>query len=348
VKDLDLTTPRAPRRCANGSRRCSRRCRIRITRSTWPGLSIDQLLQALLDLKHGADTVAGGILSAAQQMAAAADALKTDFEVYGTDPVGQVEQLAKLYAGVGGIGTALAGLDLSSVTGRGAAITALQQLYGGDKGNKAQTDAILELLRALRAAPEQGAPGATDPNTQTSGAERITIEQADRLISLTESLLVFARQTAQNTSALEALLRPATYAPVQAPALPSAFLAAGASGPMQLTVKHHDRQSLPRTHRRRCASPRDPVRRAARARRESGARRLRSATALQQWDQVRGSPSRGRGSDAAGHAASTASSSGPWASRSGKRAGSGTRQRRRARARRSRGAPGSSCPRRKP
>lgn len=237
VKDLDLTT-------AEGAETLRQRIVALFQTLQDPnntvdlaGLSLEQLLAALLDLKNGADAVAGGILSAAQQMSAAADALKTDFEVYGTDPVGQVTQLAKLYAGVGGIGNALAGLDLSSVAGRGAAITALQQLYGSDKSNKDQTDAILELLRALRAVPQdQAASGAADPNTQTSGAERITIEQADRLISLTETLVVFGRQTAQNTRALAAFLQPAAYAPVQAPLLPSAFVG-GAGGGAQITVR---------------------------------------------------------------------------------------------------------------
>jgi hypothetical protein len=124
------------------------------------GLSLEELIQALLDLKQGADAVATGVVSAAQKMQDAAAALKTDFEVYGTDQVGQVQQLAGLYGGVGGIGAALNGLDLSSAAGRTAAIAQLQQLYGGDKGNSEQTAAILELLRALRAVPGESRPPA--------------------------------------------------------------------------------------------------------------------------------------------------------------------------------------------
>jgi hypothetical protein len=200
------------------------------------GLSLDQFLQVLLDLKRGADAAAGGVEDAAARMQKAAQALQTDFEVYGTDPVNQAAQLAQLYAGVGGIGGALAGIDFSTVAGRGAAVTALQQLYGQDKGNDTAVQAILEILRALRAVPADQSGSGAKPTTETSGAERITIEQADRLISLTESMLVFARLTAQHTGALEALLRPAAYAPVQAPALPNAFLGGGGSS-VQITVR---------------------------------------------------------------------------------------------------------------
>jgi hypothetical protein len=201
------------------------------------GLSLDQFLQVLLDLKRGADAAAGGVEDAAARMQKAAQALQTDFEVYGTDAVSQAAQLAQLYAGVGGIGGALAGIDFSTVGGRGAAVTALQQLYGQDKGNDDAVQAILEILRALRAVPAEQSGSGAKPTTESSGAERITIEQADRLISLTESLLVFGRQTAQNTAALAALLRPPANAPVQAPVLPNAFLAGGAGSQVKVEVR---------------------------------------------------------------------------------------------------------------
>jgi hypothetical protein len=231
--------PRAPpawSSSSSGSRRSSSSCKTAPDSVDLAGLSVDQFIQALLDLKRGADAAAGGVEDAAARMQKAADSLKTDFEVYGTDAASQAAQLAQLYAGVGGIGGALAGIDFSTTAGRGAAITALQQLYGQDKGNDDAVNAILEILRALRAVPADQSGSGAKPTTQTSGAERITIEQADRLISLTESLLVFGRQTAQNTAALAALLRPPANAPVQAPLLPNAFLAGGA-GAVRVEVK---------------------------------------------------------------------------------------------------------------
>lgn len=205
------------------------------------GLSLKELLAALLDLKHGADAVAGGIQTAAEKMQDAANALQTDFEVFGTDQVGQAEGLAGLYGGVGGIGGALGGLNLKSASGRAAAIAALQQLYSSDKGNTEQTTAIRELLRSLRAVPEEKVAGEAttsgggdtgSPERQTSGSERITIQQADRLLSLTETLVVFARQTAEHTRVLDAFLRPAVFSPLAAPQLPS--LGAGAT---QVTIR---------------------------------------------------------------------------------------------------------------
>jgi hypothetical protein len=78
------------------------------------------------------------------------------------------------------------------------------------------------------------------PETQTSGAEKITIQQADRLMSLTESLVVFARETAQNTStlrALDAFLRPPTYAPLQAPSLASLPSIGAGATVLQITIR---------------------------------------------------------------------------------------------------------------
>src|SRR5205085_9866765 len=76
-------------------------------------LSLEGLIAALLDLKHGADAAAAGVKGAADLLREAAESLRTDFEVFGTDPAAQAEQLKQLYGSVGGIGAALEGFDLS-------------------------------------------------------------------------------------------------------------------------------------------------------------------------------------------------------------------------------------------
>ncbi|MDB4916295.1 MAG: hypothetical protein JWM95_3939 [Gemmatimonadetes bacterium] len=208
------------------------------------GLSIDQFIAALLDMSHGVDAVTSGIQTAAQKMQAAADSLNTDFDVYGTDAQGQAVGVAGLYSSVGGVGQALAGIDLSTKAGRDQAIANLQALYTGDKANVAQTSAIQAVIHALRAVPVDpgssvstsapaltgsvSGPGAS--SRQTSGAERITIQQADRIGNVLESMLVFSRETAVNTKSLAflaQLLRVPVYNPIHPPAVRGYQVAAG-------------------------------------------------------------------------------------------------------------------------
>ncbi|MEA3247822.1 MAG: hypothetical protein U9Q74_16855, partial [Gemmatimonadota bacterium] len=107
------------------------------------GTSLDDLIQAILALMGAAGDAADGITSAAQQMADAASALSTKFDIMGTVATDQAQQLADVY-GLGSLG------DLSTQAGRDAAIKHLQDLYASSPANKDLADHIAAVLRIVR------------------------------------------------------------------------------------------------------------------------------------------------------------------------------------------------------
>lgn len=162
------------------------------------GLSVGELIQALLALDAAADDVAAGVISAAQAFSDAVASLDTDLEVAGEkDPLKRALGVAGAAgSSFAGIGAALAGIDLSTADGRAKAIAALQALYGSDKGNADQTQAILEVLRALRAIPGEapleegrgGARAAGDREAITNSAKALTEATGNRMADYLRSI----------------------------------------------------------------------------------------------------------------------------------------------------------------
>jgi len=217
------------------------------------GISVDELLDALLGLEEGADSAAAKVLSLADKLAQAFDAAEFDAELEGiTDPL---ERLRRTSASVSNVLPELADLfrqfDLGTAQGRAGAEAALIAL-GKSTTDAAVRAAVLKLLQQIRAVPADGlgSPGAGGGGVTGGGGGRanvasaasITEVSANRLIDLTLREVVAVEQMVGLLSASLArtLQVPGPIAP---PALPS-FLggptAGGASaggGGVQIVVQ---------------------------------------------------------------------------------------------------------------
>jgi hypothetical protein len=111
------------------------------------GLSIQDFINALLDLDTSATSVASAIQTAAQKMADAENALSTSDSILGTSPTEQAQERGNLY-----------GFDLGDLSTKGgvdAAITNLQTVFKGLDASapdyQEKSREILNTIQALRA-----------------------------------------------------------------------------------------------------------------------------------------------------------------------------------------------------
>lgn len=146
------------------------------------GLSIEELIAALLDLDGAADAVAAGVQSAADAFNEAVGQLDIDREIYGeTDPTKYASDVAGAAgANFAEIGTALDGIDLSTPEGRAKAKKALQDLYTANKDNPALVGGIRSVIKALNAIPSEAAPGEELAPRATPAGGRESIANAAR------------------------------------------------------------------------------------------------------------------------------------------------------------------------
>ena len=207
------------------------------------GLTIEQLLAMLIGLKDGAGAAATAIETLADKLRAAFE--EADWEIALnaiTDPLEQLTVKARAAAKVlPEIAKALAGLDLTSASGRAAAEQRLVAL-GSVTTDPAVRDAILSILNGIRAVNAQVADAtqaaqeaATPAASQTlQGTPQITAIQADRWLDIARTQATLLREIAANTLAV------ATAFPRVDPATllrPPALAAAGAAGGTTVQVR---------------------------------------------------------------------------------------------------------------
>jgi hypothetical protein len=204
------------------------------------GLSIEDLIAALLDLDGSATSVANAIASAAQKMADAESQLSTSDAILGTTPTEQAQEKGKLYGFDLG--------DLSTKTGVDAAIASLQSTFKGldpaAADYKEKSREILNTIQALRGitfdtSPPAGAAGAGASSSPSSGSgETTAIKDAaagltevtgNRMAEYLATLLQVNRDELKAMQLLvSALTTPIITGPILPPTLPSWF-GAGAS-----------------------------------------------------------------------------------------------------------------------
>lgn len=145
------------------------------------GLSIQDLISAILDLNTAAGSVAAGVLTAAQQMSAAESALGESFQIHGTDAAGQ----AKAYAGLYGFDLG----DISSQSGVDAAIKALEALYDAHPELGHEISTTLGALRGINfggaaSAAASAGVSASSSSAVAAGFQALTTTQGDGLLDL--------------------------------------------------------------------------------------------------------------------------------------------------------------------
>jgi hypothetical protein len=200
------------------------------------GISVDELTQMLLDLEEGADSAAASVATLAARLQIAFDAVNFDLALENvTDPI---ERLRRTVAGLAGVlpdlDAALAGLDLSSESGRAQAEQRLIALAKSST-DAAVRDAVLQLLQQIRAiAPGQGSGLAPSfGGADTGGDVRFgafatgTVVQFDRIITLLTDIESHTRTLALGAPRVGGVRPPVL------PLVPSAVVTtslAGASG----------------------------------------------------------------------------------------------------------------------
>lgn len=163
------------------------------------GTKLEDLIQAILALMGAAGDAASGIQSAAGQMAAAAGALQTDWEVFGTSAQDQAKQLAGLYGFDLG--------DISTQAGRDAAIARLQARYKANRDDGDMAQQILAVLRIIRGVKDEGGGaalggadvagiGAGAAAVSVSGFQALTTVQGDQMLDLERGILAATRSSA--------------------------------------------------------------------------------------------------------------------------------------------------------
>jgi len=163
-------------------------------------LSLEELMQALLDLANGATSAAGAIVTAAGQMDAALSALTQDWEVLGvTDPSQRASGTIGALSGKDAdFDAVLAGIDLSTQEGRDAGIASLREFY---KSHKNLGSEILSLINSIQAIPgvadaaaDVGRIGARGGDSASTGAfasgfQAVTTSQASGLLDYDKRIL---------------------------------------------------------------------------------------------------------------------------------------------------------------
>lgn len=202
-------------------------------------LSVKELIDAIVQLSGGADVAAQSLKDAADTLVGIGEQmreLRRGFDILGIDdPVQQLNEVIALYSKVSPrLKQLFETFDLSTQEGRAAAEAAIKEFYRQnigktniDQGGLTDEEvkaALEEIVKGIRDVPTTDT--SVNPNTtrQESGAERITIQQADRLLSLTETIMLLMRKVVENTLPLKDLLSPINFFPVSAPSL------AGATG----------------------------------------------------------------------------------------------------------------------
>lgn len=208
------------------------------------GLSIDDLIAALLDLDSSATNVANTVADAARQMAEAEAELRTGFDILGTGAAGQAQAFAQLYGFDLG--------DISTQEGVNAAIAALQALYQSNTGDQEKAREIENTINALRGIQFPGAGSSGGASAATSGgggtreatvnaAQSLTEQTGNRMADYLASILLVDRETLRAQQAMLATLtRPIITGPILPPLLPSGFGAptqtAGTAGGLEVRV----------------------------------------------------------------------------------------------------------------
>lgn len=209
-------------------------------------LSLSELLEILLDLRNGSDSLADALADVVTAAETAADRLRAAFsdldfslELEGiSDPLERLKRTAQAAASaLPEVAQALAGLDLSTLGGRAAAEARLVAL-GKSTTDQTVRDAVLRLLGSIRGiaadqaslAASAGTPAATpDASVTLQGTPQITAIQADRLLDLQRSQLTVLRD-------IRGLLMP--RAPTLPPAIPTAFSGGSGGGSLVLRMQN--------------------------------------------------------------------------------------------------------------
>lgn len=165
--------------------------------STATGLSVEELVNALLGMERGADSAATHIRTLAEQLQDAFSEL--DFSLHLENITDPVDRLQRTVDAIGAvlpqIDQALKGINLNTPEGRQQANTALIAL-GRSTQDKTLQDAILKILDVLRAVPvptgESSSPAADQPTTTPSdriqsGVTGLTERTGNKLVELTEA-----------------------------------------------------------------------------------------------------------------------------------------------------------------
>lgn len=198
------------------------------------GLSVEDLVAKLLGLEDGADAAAQTVQTLAEQLQSAFDEIDFDVALNNiTDPLAKLQQYARgIAATIPEISQALAGIDLSTATGRRQAEAALVAL-GKQTTDPTIRSAILNILEKIRTLQEDtaGLGAGADPlaaknsilNVQS--AATVTEVTANRWLDVMTTDLALSRER-------NALLAQIFASVASAPIIrPPALAGAAAAGP---------------------------------------------------------------------------------------------------------------------
>lgn len=207
--------------------------------ATAMGVSVDELLSALLGLESSADAAAEKVLTLADRLGAAFDEAEFTAELEGiTDPL---ERLRRAAAAAGGVLPELAAIfkefNLDTAEGRAGAEAALIAL-GKSTTDAAVRSAVLKLLSQIRGVPAGGSGGTLGAiGGGDSAASRANVQAANTITEVTGNRLVdlFLRNVVA-TEGMRAVLEAgfarslAVPPPLVPPALPSLLPGAASGG----------------------------------------------------------------------------------------------------------------------
>jgi hypothetical protein len=196
------------------------------------GLSIDDLIKALLDLDSSATSVANTIATAAQKIADAESQIAVADDILGATGQQTISELSNAY------NIDLSQFDLTTQPGAAAAISFLQDMFKGldpnDPNYKEKEREIQNLVDRLRGLFPGGASGSASSASAGSGggsreavtnaAEALTQVTGNRMADYLASLVGLTRQeVGAMTQLVAALTRPIITGAILPPYLPSGF-----------------------------------------------------------------------------------------------------------------------------
>ncbi len=196
------------------------------------GLSVEELIAKLLGLEDGADAATDAVQSLADQLQSAFDEIDFDVALNNiTDPIAKLQKYARgIAATIPAISQALAGIDLSTATGRRQAEAALVAL-GKQTTDPTIRSAILNILDKIRTLEEDTAGlGGPDPlaaknsalNVQS--AATVTEVTANRWLDVMTTDLALSRE---RNAILAQIFASVASAPIIRPPALAGAVAAG-------------------------------------------------------------------------------------------------------------------------